>query len=117
MTGNGEDKGKNLVMVGDEKGQVFLRFEEPKLWLKMEPQNAFDIAEAIARAAHKARFGEAVASDANYLAGQVRARLTEDLRDRMVVRAALVMRDLIEKKQSPDYVARQVVDTIFAAVD
>jgi hypothetical protein len=54
--------------------------------------------------------------DASYIAKQVRARVTEDLRSRMVTRTMHVIRSLQESGKTPAYVAKQVVDTIFAEV-
>ena len=104
------------VEISDQDGKVVLRFSKPTQNLVLEPQNAFPIAEAVARAAHTAKFGQ-TPPDGSYLAQQVRARLTEGLHARMVIRATRLISNLIERKHAPDYVARQVVDAILAEVD
>lgn len=119
---NGHDQelkgdGKTEVAIGVNSGRVIWRFPQAVTWVAHDPQNAFDIAEATARAAHEARFGTKAPSDGSYIAQQVKARVTEDLRNRMVIRAAVMMRSLVRQERDPDYIARQLVDTIFSEVD
>lgn len=108
--------GKTEIAIGDEGGRVFLRFKEPIAWVALDPQNAFDIGEAIARAAHKARFGGEAPADSSYLAQQVRARLTDQLRDRLIISISTMLRSLQEQGKSPGQMALHVVDTILSEV-
>ena len=120
MSINGHDKsgdGKTSIAIKDHGGKVILEFPNPVTWIALDPQNAFEIAEATARAAHTAKFGKAPPDDRSYLAQQVRARLTDELRDRMVVRVRVMLPSLLDNSRSLDYVARQVVDQIFSEVD
>lgn len=105
--------GATTLAVRAEGGQVLLVFHNPVVWCQLEPQVAYQAGEAIARAAHEARFGEAP-KDEHYIASQVRARVTEDLRNRMVTRVALMFNSL-ERRSNADK-ARMIVDTIFAEV-
>jgi hypothetical protein len=107
--------GKTNIAIGDENGRVFLRFQKPMAWIALDPQNAFDIGEAIARAAHKARFGE-TPTDSAYLAQQVKARLTDQLRDRLIINISTMLRSLQEQGKSPGQMALHVVDTILSEV-
>lgn len=110
-------RGKTHMMVGDEHGQVFVRFPQPMQVVVLDPQNAFPIAEALARAAHKAKFGVEPPSDQSYLAAQVKSRLTEEMRDRMVARVTILLNNRDSNPKTPGYWALQIVDTVFAAVE
>lgn len=80
----------------------------------LDAQNAFVVGEALARAAHEARFGDKPPSDQSYIAQQVRARVTEDLRDRLVTRLALMIHSMRTENKSDGEIAMQVVDRVLA---
>lgn len=109
------DSGNVETALGVQNGKVVLRYHQPVVEVHFDPQNAFVLAEHLARAAHEARFGE-TPPDANgkYLAAQIRARVKEDLHGRMVARARLSLKSLIEQGKPIDYIAREVVDTILS---
>lgn len=99
------------------KGKVLMTFPKPVPHIIFEPQNAFTVAEHLARAAHEARFpGQKVPEDFSYLANQVKARLTDELRDRLVLRIRAMIPSLLESKDL-NYISKQIVDTVFSAVD
>jgi hypothetical protein len=114
---NGHDKSASTdIAIGIKEGKVVIHWHQPTNHISFDPQNAFDFGEQMARTAHKARFGEEAPNDGSYLASQIRQRITEDLRDRMVVRATHVIRSQEAKGKTPADVARSVVDTILAEV-
>lgn len=82
-----------------------------------DAQNAFDIGENLARAAHKARFpGESI-PDRAYLAEQIRARVTDTIRAMLVGRAHAMLRSQREKRTvSNEKLARQLVDQLLSAL-
>lgn len=102
------------VAVGVTKGKVVIRFQRPVENWVLDPQNGFDIAESMARAAHRAKFGTEPPTDASYLGQQVRARVTEQLRQRMVARATVMMTSLYDKSKTPNEIAKLVVDALLA---
>jgi hypothetical protein len=112
------DLGKKTdVGIAVIKGRVVLWWRQPMQEIVFEPQNAFDVAEALARQAHRARFpDEKMPEDFSYLAQQVKQRLTEDMRDRLQVRIATMLPSLLERKDLA-YISRQLIDTIFSALD
>lgn len=105
------------VGIASIKGKVVLWWRKPQTEISFEPQNAFEFAEHLARCAHATRFpGERIPEDFHYLAQQIKQRLTEDIRDRLIVRIGTMLPSLLEKKDLT-YLATQVVDTIFSAID
>lgn len=102
------------VVVEARDGLVILQFSKPTQNLAMQPGNAFPIAEAMARAAHQAKFPGEPMHDGSYIAQQVNARVTEALRDAMVVRASVVMGNLYQKKWTPGKAALEIVDIVLA---
>ena len=102
------------VEITANEGKVVLKFSQPTMHLVMEPANAYPIAEAMARAAHEARFPGEKLPDGSYIAQQVRARVTDDLRSRMIARAAIVMGNLYQKKWTPGKAAMELVDIVLA---
>ena len=103
-------------IVGDENGKVFVRFKDPVNVFLLDPQSAFEMGEQMAKAAHKARFGEDVPDDVNYLAQQVRLRVTEQMRDRKINRVAIMLNNFKEGTKTPGYWAQQIVDTILSDI-
>lgn len=98
-------------------GKVLMSWQGPREHIFFEAQAAFNFAEHTARAAHRARFPEdKMPEDFSYLAQQIKQRLTDEMRDRLVIRVRTSLPSLLQNKDL-NYVARQVVDTIFAALD
>jgi hypothetical protein len=105
------------IALKDVRGKVVMLFPRPVPHVVFAPQGAFDFAENLARAAHRARFpGDRVPNDFHYLAQQIKQRLTEEMRDRLIVRLRAMLPSALESKDL-GYVSRQVVDTVFAAID
>lgn len=102
------------VVVEERDGKVILQFSKPTQNLVMEPGNAFPIAEAMARAAHQAKFPGEPLTDGSYIAHQIRARVTTQMRDAMVARAAIVMNNLYQKKWTPGKAALELVDVVLS---
>lgn len=108
--------GTTSVAIRDQDGMVVLMFPKAVAWAKLDPQTAFNLAEAMARAAHTARFGQPPTTDKGYLHEQIRARVTEELHQLLVTRAALMIHDLTNRNQPPDFIARAVVEAVLAKV-
>lgn len=105
------------IALKDHQGKVIMLFPRPVPHIVFEPQGGFNVAENLARCAHKARFpGERLPEDFSYLAQQVKQRLTDEMRDRLAVRVRAMLPSLLESKDL-NYISLQVVDTIFAALD
>jgi hypothetical protein len=105
------------IALNDVQGKVVMMFHRPVPHVVFDPQAAFGLAENLARCAHKAKFpGERIPDDFSYLAQQVKQRLTEQMRDRMIARVHTMLPSALETKDL-GYVSRQIVDTIFSAID
>lgn len=89
--------------------QVVVRFMEPRLWIGLDPNNAVQIAKTLIDAAVQA--GTTVALQLP------RRQITKETRDRLVVRATNVFRNLQERGKPPAFIAREVVDSVLSAID
>lgn len=103
------------VAIGVVDGRVVARWRDPTSEIVFDPQNAFQIGEAMARAAHEARFGVAP-TDESYIAGQIRARVTENLRVRAINRVVLMLGSMERQGKAPGHIAAQLVDAILREV-
>jgi hypothetical protein len=109
--------GASQIAIGVEKGRAVMRFPEPKVWIAFDGQNAQQVAEALARAAYEAHYGRPPPDDRSFIAGQVKARVTGQIRDQMVTRINLILHSLREKKTvSNGMLAMELVDRILSDV-
>ena len=107
-----------VQMPGGER-RVCLKYYRPVTEILFEAQNAFEIGEALARAAYEARYGKALPgnqSNIAYLAQQVKARVTQDMRNQLVEKASFDIRSMLGQGRDPNHIAQQTVDNILAAV-
>lgn len=107
--------GTTEIAIKRDGAHVVFAFPKHILWAKVDWATAYNIAEATARAAHEAQHGAPPNVAGSYmveLEKQVRQQVTEELRDRMVVRAALVVQNLVERKVTPGRAALEIVDTV-----
>ena len=107
-------EGNVNIAIAAKAGKVVVRFQRPVENWVLDPQNGFEIGEALARTSHRARFGREPPTDQSYLAQQVRARVTEQLRQRMVARATVMMTSLYTEKKEPAKIAQLLVDALLA---
>ena len=106
--------------VRDHRGAVVMTFETPgvtPLDISVEPQAAFEMGEALSRAAHVARFGKPVQTDIQYLHQQIRSRVTEDMRMLLVQRLSVMLNSLRHNPGGNNgRLAAELVDTILTKV-
>jgi hypothetical protein len=100
--------GATEIAVGDEGGQVVLRFPQAVEWCTLDPETARQVGEAIARAAYHAHTGQTVDPKQFVLSEQVRTRL--------ITRVSHVIRSLQDKGRLPGFIAAEVVDTVLQEV-
>lgn len=108
-----DDGGKTEMIVVPAKvrgtHQVIIRFKEARLWVAMDPQNAVDIGKSL--------IDGAVSCGANVTVQLPRREISAATRDRLVVRATNVIRNLQQHHRSTQWIATEVVDTILSAID
>jgi len=105
-----ENKASVQMAIGVENGKVIQRFKEPMLEVQYEPQNAIDIAGALADAAFECRDG------VKPVAGSLKAELIERHRDKLIQRFPLVLRSLIDSGKSDGYIAKELIDICFKEI-
>jgi hypothetical protein len=110
------ENGATEMILALEGGRVIFRFKEPKLWVAFDPQNAMAVSGRMARMAYEAHTGKP-APDGHAMERQVQSKLTEQMRDRMIARVTLMLPSLLEKGRTPGYIAMEIVDQIFSAVE
>ena len=96
------------VSIGDDSGKVVLKFSRPTENLVMDPENARQIAEGIAKAAYTASTG--------INPNQKSSIISEQIRMRLITRTTHIIRNLQDKKTLPGRIAAEVVDTILSDV-
>jgi hypothetical protein len=116
MSGSNGSSGSVDVSIGVHEGKVVARWQVPTNQIVFDPQNAFQVGEAMARAAHEARYGVSVQTDESYIAEQVRARVTENLRARMVSRFVLMFGSMERQRKTPKHIAEQMVDALLREI-
>lgn len=106
--------------VGADRGQAWIKISTAgasPITIPIDPQAAFECAEKLARAAHTAKFGEPPQSDESYIRDQIRARVTDNIRDRMTNRVSLMLNTLREdKRHNNRALAQLLVETILQKV-
>lgn len=114
---NQRGPGTTEVAVRRDGAHVVFAFPNPIMWAKLDWVTAYNLAEATARAAHEAQHGAPPNVAGSYmveLEKMVRQQVTEELRDRMVTRATIVVQNLVERKVTPGRAALEIVDTVLA---
>lgn len=105
--------GNHNIGIIPEAGYVIARFQHPVEFLKMEPQNAFDIAGGLMAAAFEARNGRPPRKGiVEAMQLEVSDELRKKQRDTLVNRLLIIMPQI--NARSPLWQAQQIVDTIMA---
>lgn len=102
---------------GIAQGKVIMQWPQPRTHLVFKAEAAFAFGEEIARVAYRCAYpDQKLPSDFSYLAQQLKQRLTDDMRNRLLNRVATMLPSLIAKGDL-SYAAAQLVDTLFSALD
>jgi kynureninase len=99
--------GTDTVQLSDRDGFLFLHFEKPVEWVKLDPQTASRLAETMARVAYKCVAGDTPTTTAQ-------SQITEQLRVRCKNRVAMMIRSMAAEAPVPSYElqAIRIVDAI-----
>lgn len=104
------------VAIGVVDGKVVAKWHQPTTTIVFEPQAAFQIGEAMARAAHAARFPGDKLDDRSYIAQQVRSRNIEDIRVRVINRVSIMLETEQFRLWTPGKRAMHLVDAVLREV-
>lgn len=97
--------GTDTMALGEEDGHVFLIFEKPVKWVKLDPLTAKNVGERMARDSYKALFGDTPTT-------QARSVIVEQKRSTLVTRVEHMLRSMAEQGQHPKMQANAVVDQV-----
>ena len=109
-------EGATSVAVKDEKGMVVLQFPHPVKWCELDPEMARQAAEAMARAAYRCKYKVDPPDTRSALAGDMRQRVTMQIRNELVTRMALILRSLQDKGRAPNVIAAELVDQLLGRI-
>lgn len=92
-----------------EDGYVVLQFPRATQWVKLEPTQASEIAEEMARQAEIIRTGKEPAQTKRDL-------ITEQRYQKLINRAAIVLPQLRAKQRSDVYIGQWIIDMVLSEV-
>lgn len=108
--------GSTVVAVGIVGAEVVLRFPKDVGWCALDPQTAVNVGEAMARAAYEVRHGRQPPPNADALADEIKRRATDIVREKMINRTVMLLRNFLERKPNLEYQAREIVDRVLQEV-
>jgi hypothetical protein len=108
--------GSTVVAIGIVGGEVVLRFPKDVGWCALDPQTAVNVGESMARAAYEIRHGRPPPPNADALADEIKRKATDIIRQKMINRTALILRNLQDRRADLNRQAVEVVDRILQEV-
>lgn len=99
--------GTTTCAIGNRDGQVVMTFPQPVEWAAFDPETARQIGEAMAKEAYTVRYGRKP---------EGKSIIADEIRQRLLNRATLIIRSLQEKGKLPGHIAKEVVDTILSEI-
>ena len=100
------------------QGMVVIHFQNPCEWASFEPESARRIAEQMSRFAYEAHYGRkpSDAENQSFIAQGMKKRITKILREKMVNRTVMLLRNFQETKPILGYQAEQIVDHVLKEI-
>lgn len=99
--------GTTTCAIGNRDGQVVISFPSPVEWAAFDPETARQIGEAMAREAYGVKYGRPP---------QGKSVLSEELQTRIMNKATIIVRTLMEKNRAPGFIANEVVNAILMEI-
>ena len=96
------------IAVGQREGRVVLQFQNSVEWIALDPDNAAQIGEAMARAAYEIRYGK-VPDDTPSVIKQQKVNV-------LYQRIENVLRSMARKNKTAKHIAHEVVDLVLAEI-
>lgn len=109
-------KGATACRVTAHSGLVVLHFPHPVEWAGLDPQTAVMVGEQMARAAFAIRHGYEPRDNADVLQTEIRKKAVETVRNLMINRTVMLLRNFQEKKPPLELQARELVDRMLQQV-
>ena len=97
-----------LFAIGERNGKVVIMFQGAVTELVLDPENARQAAEQLARSAYHAHFGVVVPA--------TQSMVSEIMRKKLHARALLIIRSLMDQHKRPAVIANRVVDELLKEV-
>lgn len=118
MSSKPPNDGNHQIGMITEGGYVILRFQHEITWLKLEPQNAMEIAGGLVKAAMEIKTGRPVTDSVveKLLADTKRDIKIDQAREVLINRMIMMLKGFETSTKPIDWKARQVVDTILVEV-
>jgi hypothetical protein len=101
--------GQTICAIGERNGMVVMSFPKPIQEFIIGPEQARQMAEQFAKSAYTAHHGHAPD-------GAPRSIVTDQLRNRLRARSALVVRSLFEQGKSAEYIGQHITDLLLSEV-
>lgn len=100
------------------QGMVILHFQKSVQWASFDPETARRVSEQMSRFAYEAHHGRkpSDAENQSFVAAGIKKRITKILREKMVNRTVMLLRNFIETKPALDYQAQEIVDHVLKEV-
>lgn len=110
--------GAQAAVLSIHQGKVVIHFQQLCEWMALDPETARKLSEDMARFAYEAHYGRAPtqAEAQSFLAQGIRKKLTKILRQKMVNRTVMLLRNFNETKPALGYQAEQIVDHVLKEV-
>lgn len=118
MSSKPPNDGNHQIGMIAEGGYVILRFQHEITWLKLEPQNAMEIAGGLMKMAMETKTGRPVTDGVveKLLADTKRDIKIDQAREVLINRMIMMLKGFETSAKPIDWKARQVVDTILVEV-
>jgi hypothetical protein len=87
------------------------RDDGQEMWVSLDPDNAVDVAEAIAKEAYHAKYGKP-----SPLVHTLKDEILAKKREKLINRCKLVAPQLLERGRSNEYIVTELIDIVLAEV-
>lgn len=104
------------VAVTVHDGKVVLHLSQSRDYFVLTAAQASAMAEHLARNAYEAHYGKTAPDRGSELARQIQAKAVDEVRPRLITRAAHIIRSLTDGGKSFEYIAEHAVDAVLKEV-
>ena len=116
MKVNGEDTAPLEIAVTRFEDSVVVHLSMFRDYFVLTPEQASSMGEQMAECAFEAHYDREAPDRGSELVRQVKAKAVDDIRPRLISRAAHIIRSLTEEGKSFEYIAEHAVDGVLKEV-